>query len=1808
MRLEKLERVADELKREIKTCEKRLDDIENDIREEEKRVRTLDPRDAKFNIDRINADLRTEGERLSRMKQQVDILLDGRYKDAPALRDRVDHLHKRWSDMGAFFKTNVVEALAKRRAEAEKAARLRAEVEADLKKYMEEARRLVSWIEENTAALKDRRFPDTVNELKSLISTHDIFRSKDVPAKLQIKMQLAQDYKDLTRVAAELGASVRIDTDTTPENIDGIWNRMMAASQERDRDLMEALMRLEKLERVADELRKEISTCERRLEEIEREIRAEEQRVKTLDPRETKFNFDQIIADLRAEGDRLSRMRHNASILVEGRYKDASELNNKVERLHQKWSQMGVDFQNNVVDALERRRQELEQTLTNLRNTYTRSFEDLVAWIEEMNARLDRLKNLSIYEDKLRAQLDEIQEINEEVVHHEKLLAEIEDAAQTIVDLTSGVETQRMRAELEDLQNRFGELSARAQQALKKAQECLRAAQKFWEELNAVMMTLKEIQENLNSQEPPGIEPSAISHQQQVLGEIRQEIESTEPEVNECRRSGKDLMVLCGEIDRPEIKRQIDELDTAWETVTSLYAKRERNLADALEKAMNFHELLQNLLDFLDVAEHKFEALGPIAADINAVREQMIHLRDFKNEVDAHVVDIDALNRYAAELMEGTSPQHTRAIREPIEDINRRWDELQKAIVDRHNELERAILRLGQFQHALDELLSWIAKAEKTVRDIKPSIGDQQAIELDLAKLKVTLSDMESHQQSIETLNDAGKKIIESGGPEATPTANKLRELNARWKELKELATQKQRDLEKFLREVQAFNQEVQELLHWMTDVDQQLVASKPVGGLPETAREQLNKFLDLYHEIESRKSSVESLLSRGNEMVTRSTSSTGSLQHAVKSVKQRWDHILNRANDRKIKLEIALREALEFNEALQEFTEWLTNAEKYLSNLQPVSRVLESVSRQIEEHKTFQKDVAAHRETMLSLDKKGTHLKYFSQKQDVIVIKNMLIGVQRRWESVVSKAAERSRQLDHGLREAKEFFDSWHELVEWLKEAEKTLEEVSISGNTPEKIRSMLIRHKEFQRALGAKQASYDATMKLGRSLKDKAPRNDAPIIQEMLDELRNRWNGICNKSVDRQRKLEESLLFSGQFREAVDALLDWLERAKAELSLDRLHGDLDTVTSLVDQHKAFQADLKNRGKQLADVRKTASDLLQSATGEDASVIRSQLSTLESRWEEVSRLSVEKERRLEEALRMAEQLHTSVHSLLEFLSDAEMRLRAASSMVDSEEGTRMQIAEHERISREMSSKEPEKNRTINLAREILSKCHPDAVSTINHWISIIESRWQEVADWIRNREGKLRDHLASIKDINDLLEELMNWLRRKESDLHAAEAIPLPDDIPSIERLIDEHQRFIDDLASRQVDVERVTRAFTTIKKAAEESGRTSRTRGRYTPIKSATPTRGAMDTEVLSPRARELLDKWTYVWQLAQDRMRRLQERLGYVTELDRMKNFDFEEWRRRFLAWLNNKKARVMDFFRRIDTDNDCKVTQNEFIEGFVKSAFPTSRLEMERVAPIFDRNSDGFIDHREYLETLRATDYPRTEEEIIQDEVQKAVSKCTCTVRYKVFHVGEGKYRFGESQKLRLVRILRSTVMVRVGGGWVSLDEFLLKNDPCRAKGRTNVELREQFTLAEGVSQAMTPFVSKVRTQITGRTEIVTLPTQGPITKIREKTERSLPMFGRRGDSLDSFAEIGRSTSRLTTGTGSRPASRSASRGPSSRNGSRPASRANSDLSSESVERYTERKFESRLRFSATASGLRRTPSSGNNGLAGKERWK
>lgn len=44
--------------------------------------------------------------------------------------------------------------------------------------------------------------------------------------------------------------------------------------------------------------------------------------------------------------------------------------------------------------------------------------------------------------------------------------------------------------------------------------------------------------------------------------------------------------------------------------------------------------------------------------------------------------------------------------------------------------------------------------------------------------------------------------------------------------------------------QAQGFHGEIEDMQQWLKDTDRQLLASKAVGGLPDTAREQLNAHL----------------------------------------------------------------------------------------------------------------------------------------------------------------------------------------------------------------------------------------------------------------------------------------------------------------------------------------------------------------------------------------------------------------------------------------------------------------------------------------------------------------------------------------------------------------------------------------------------------------------------------------------------------------------------------------------------------------------------------------------------------------------------------------------------------------------------------------------------------------------------------------------------------------------------------------------------------------------------------------------------
>ncbi|XP_053459743.1 dystonin isoform X24 [Nycticebus coucang] len=1317
--------------------------------------------------------------------------------------------------------------------------------------------------------------------------------------------------------------------------------------------------------------------------------------------------------------------------------------------------------------------------------------------LERIVERLRQPPSISVEVEKIKEQISENKNVLVDMEKLQPLYETLKQRGEEMIARSGGtdkdISAKAVQDKLDQMVFIWDNIHMLVEEREAKLLDVMELAEKFWCDHMSLVVTTKDSQDFIRDLEDPGIDPSVVKQQQEAAEAIREEIDGLQEELDVVINLGSELIAACGEPDKPIVKKSIDELNSAWDSLNKAWKDRVDKLEEAMQAAVQYQDGLQAIFDWVDIAGGKLASMSPIGTDLETVKQQIEELKQFKSEAYQQQIEMERLNHQAELLLKKVteeSDKHT--VQDPLMELKLIWDSLDERIINRQHKLEGALLALGQFQHALDELLTWLTHTEGLLSEQKPVGGDPKAIEIELAKHHVLQNDVLAHQSTVEAVNKAGNDLIESSaGEEASNLQNKLEVLNQRWQNVLEKTEQRKQQLDGALRQAKGFHGEIEDLQQWLTDTERHLLASKPLGGLPETAKEQLNVHMEICAAFDAKEETYKNLMQKGQQMLARCPKSAETnIDQDINNLKEKWESVETKLNERKTKLEEALNLAVEFHNSLQDFINWLTQAEQTLNVASRPSLILDTVLFQIDEHKVFANEVNSHREQIIELDKTGTHLKYFSQKQDVVLIKNLLISVQSRWEKVVQRLVERGRSLDDARKRAKQFHEAWSKLMEWLEEAEKSLDADLEIANDPDKIKTQLAQHKEFQKSLGAKHSVYDTTNRTGRSLKERTSLADDTLkLDDMLSELRDKWDTICGKSVERQNKLEEALLFSGQFTDALQALIDWLYKVEPQLAEDQpVHGDIDLVMNLIDNHKAFQKELGKRTSSVQALKRSARELIEGSR-DDSSWVKVQMQELSTRWETVCALSISKQTRLEAALRQAEEFHSVVHALLEWLAEAEQTLRFHGVLPDDEDALRTLIDQHKEFMKKLEEKRAELNKATNMGDAVLAICHPDSITTIKHWITIIRARFEEVLAWAKQHQQRLASALAGLIAKQELLEALLAWLQWAETTLTDKDKEVIPQEIEEVKALIAEHQTFMEEMTRKQPDVDKVTKTYKrrTADPASLQShipvldkGRVGRKRF---PASSLYPSGSQTQIETKNPRVNLLVSKWQQVWLLALERRRKLNDALDRLEELREFANFDFDIWRKKYMRWMNHKKSRVMDFFRRIDKDQDGKITRQEFIDGILSSKFPTSRLEMSAVADIFDRDGDGYIDYYEFVAALHPNKdayKPVTDADKIEDEVTRQVAKCKCAKRFQVEQIGDNKYRFflgnqfGDSQQLRLVRILRSTVMVRVGGGWMALDEFLVKNDPCRAKGRTNMELREKFILADGASQGMAAF--------------------------------------------------------------------------------------------------------------------------------------
>ena len=118
---------------------------------------------------------------------------------------------------------------------------------------------LIKWLIRKTQELKDRSFPNRKDGLQKDFARFKEYRSKEKPPRMMERGNIEVAFFEIQTKSKDLGQKAYIPPEGyTIQLVDQHWKQLEVAEHQREMALREAMMRLERLERLADKFKKKV--------------------------------------------------------------------------------------------------------------------------------------------------------------------------------------------------------------------------------------------------------------------------------------------------------------------------------------------------------------------------------------------------------------------------------------------------------------------------------------------------------------------------------------------------------------------------------------------------------------------------------------------------------------------------------------------------------------------------------------------------------------------------------------------------------------------------------------------------------------------------------------------------------------------------------------------------------------------------------------------------------------------------------------------------------------------------------------------------------------------------------------------------------------------------------------------------------------------------------------------------------------------------------------------------------------------------------------------------------------------------------------------------------------------------------------------------------------------------------------------------------------------------------------------------------------------------------------------------------------
>ncbi|KAI5642762.1 spectrin repeat domain-containing protein [Phthorimaea operculella] len=920
---------------------------------------------------------------------------------------------------------------------------------------------------------------------------------------------------------------------------------------------------------------------------------------------------------------------------------------------------------------------------------------------------------------------------------------------------------------MQQLNERFAHVTSEATRREAELQRLVRA----WEEFE----TKKRAVEEWASRAEALLADNRVDSKQAVDFHKRFFQGADERAVAELVRSGRELLELVSEEDRPRIVQTVEELQRKWRELLDRAPPHLMRLEFRLDEAV-FHHCIKDIEKEIVYEEQAYNQSDD--ADGILIRNEEYFRSQGKVMQVEHC--LQNLHKIATSY---THQTNDTSLEEELRKCEQQWESTVHRVENFRQQLQRIPAKWDAYKEKYKEMEKWMDHVDKTMDSIVREVDSAEAFEREKTIFQNICREADRKREDmkwlVQTLDMLTNHCSEH---EAQDEQIKLESLISRYKNLIPTIEITMIKTETYTR-CYTYRREVHEVICILESAKEQAMVEPEPQSLQHVEQLVLEQQVAV-QKLDRHRPSVMSMLQRGKDLI-KDANAPAFVREDVRNLETGWNTAYETSTDRLHKLRDTQKVWSNYEYQKDELLSDLDKIESYVAH-PGLELGVTNIGRELQETKMVSQDLEkAKTERLPQLQSAYAELQQLTANKPKPVIEKDLQTIEHKLDRVQDEVQTKVTHLEKFNEEWMKIEHKLEHVREWIKKDSPALvAQIQADNITPEE---RVEKSQALQKIISEKLGIIRGVAEQGSKLAMEHRVQDANRLKGEV-QLLEKMMADLQRSTEHQTKVVEHDLVSWQkYQKGVAEIKPWIEEAEIKLGNVPKPSTLPEAQQLQQQSKALLTDCDKQLMNLQILSSVSHQLSGKTSAPD------EVDAIHSRWAVVHDQADQWNNKLEKLVTNWENFEREAEKLESWIENGEKLLSARSVSIDSPQVEKLdrELNKLKSFGNEISQQQA---KIISLSQTCDNICHniqPEGANILKNKVSDIKQRTNALAETVRSRVNELSDKIIVRQEFMTKLHTFDNWItdfRRKTESYDQISADKVEPALQSMHVLLQEH------------------------------------------------------------------------------------------------------------------------------------------------------------------------------------------------------------------------------------------------------------------------------------------------------------------------------------------------------------------------------------------------------------------------------------